>query len=372
MPQMFNQKQKEKMSNRKYRLLKNMPGTKSGTLFIENYGDDTYEYNSDNGEDCRIRRSSVENSPEWFEELKEPEAAARIKVTHLRRQGVNIGTDELYCFVACPAIPPDKLSEVSRAIEAVVNGDSRVISVIVAGYHGRPQPSDYEKEVRKYAQNYGTVNILCEECGEIGKHKESCSQFEPKFQWTDELVKEFIAGYFVLPSVANVSRFLDVKIDSFKFNNQSGGQSKGVPLPKDYVNYDKGATTDSDPSLGVNELALQIHKNNIEKGFYEKEKNIGEMLCLIHSEVSEALEADRNGKYSTASIATIKGLLKDGEMGFVHYYKDCVKGTFEEEMADIFIRVLDLCAFKGIDLETHVRAKVQYNKSREKYHGKKY
>ena len=43
----------------------------------------------------------------------------------------------------------------------------------------------------------------------------------------------------------------------------------------------------------INRLAKEIHKNNVSKGFYDKEKNIGEMLCLIHSEVSEALEADR-------------------------------------------------------------------------------
>lgn len=43
----------------------------------------------------------------------------------------------------------------------------------------------------------------------------------------------------------------------------------------------------------INELSKQIHENAKNKGFYEDEKNIGEMLCLIHSEVSEALEADR-------------------------------------------------------------------------------
>ncbi len=49
----------------------------------------------------------------------------------------------------------------------------------------------------------------------------------------------------------------------------------------------------------INELAKKIHLNNIEKGFYEDEKNIGEILALIHSEVSEALEADRIGNHAT-------------------------------------------------------------------------
>lgn len=120
----------------------------------------------------------------------------------------------------------------------------------------------------------------------------------------------------------------------------------------------------------LNELASVIHARNIKKGFYEKRKNTGEMLALIHSEISEALEADRNGKRCTASIAGVNGWVQDKE--FLLKYKSLVKGTFEEEMADIIIRVLDMCAFKKIDIEGHIFAKMRYNKSRRKYHGKKY
>jgi cell fate (sporulation/competence/biofilm development) regulator YlbF (YheA/YmcA/DUF963 family) len=47
----------------------------------------------------------------------------------------------------------------------------------------------------------------------------------------------------------------------------------------------------------INQLAKEVHENAKAKGFFDKEKNIGEMLALIHSEVSEALEADRKNKY---------------------------------------------------------------------------
>ena len=43
----------------------------------------------------------------------------------------------------------------------------------------------------------------------------------------------------------------------------------------------------------MNELAQEIHHRNKAKGFFDDEKNIGEMLALIHSEVSEALECHR-------------------------------------------------------------------------------
>jgi NTP pyrophosphatase (non-canonical NTP hydrolase) len=120
----------------------------------------------------------------------------------------------------------------------------------------------------------------------------------------------------------------------------------------------------------INELAKQVHENAKAKGFFEKEKNIGEMLCLIHSEVSEALEADRKGSYCVLYNYTVLETIDKPD--FSDRYKSWIKGTFEEEMADIVIRVMDLCAFKGIDLESHIKAKMRYNSLREYKHGKKY
>lgn len=123
----------------------------------------------------------------------------------------------------------------------------------------------------------------------------------------------------------------------------------------------------------INELAKQVHENAKSKGFFEKEKNIGEMLCLIHSEVSEALEADRNGRFAdihkTVPLDQIMKLKNDSFNGWFEKYH---KNTFEDELADIVIRVMDLCAFKGIDLERHIEAKMRYNSLREYKHGKKY
>ena len=130
----------------------------------------------------------------------------------------------------------------------------------------------------------------------------------------------------------------------------------------------------------INKLAKEIHLNARSKGFFDAEKNIGEMLCLIHSEVSEALEADRKNHYTKLKKDWyIKGLADpnygasfcDNE-AFKKEFKNSVKNTFEDELADIMIRVMDLAAFKGIDLEAHIKAKMRYNASREHKHGKKY
>jgi len=126
----------------------------------------------------------------------------------------------------------------------------------------------------------------------------------------------------------------------------------------------------------INKLAKEINENAISKGFYEDEKNIGEMLCLIHSEVSEALEADRKGKYAVESF-NMKNNINLNDIGSdVQYFKQefevAYKDTFEDELADIMIRVMDLAAFKGVDLEKHIKAKMLYNSFREHKHGKKY
>ena len=126
----------------------------------------------------------------------------------------------------------------------------------------------------------------------------------------------------------------------------------------------------------INELAKEIHENAKNKGFYEGEKNIGEMLCLIHSEVSEALEADRKGRYaSTEYIDKLKNdgfTWEDSKISYDHGFSTHIKDTFEDELADIMIRIMDLAAFKGINLEKHIALKMKYNSMREYKHGKKY
>jgi NTP pyrophosphatase (non-canonical NTP hydrolase) len=129
---------------------------------------------------------------------------------------------------------------------------------------------------------------------------------------------------------------------------------------KDYENMD---------NLGIQELAKDIHENALKKGFWE-DANIGEKLMLIVSELSEALEADRKNRYFKKEIGAVNGWVYDKD--FEEHFTTDVKDTFQDELADVFIRLLDLSTYLGIDLLGHVIAKNRYNKSRPYKHGKKY
>ena len=92
----------------------------------------------------------------------------------------------------------------------------------------------------------------------------------------------------------------------------------------------------------LNELAQICHSIAVEKGFWEKERNIGEALMLIVTEIAEAMEA--------------------------HRHQD--EANFKEELADAFIRLLDLCGGLKIDIEEEIYKKSLVNKKRPYKHGK--
>lgn len=126
--------------------------------------------------------------------------------------------------------------------------------------------------------------------------------------------------------------------------------------------------------MDLKATAKEIHENARAKGFWDKERNLGEMLCLIHSEISEAMEADRTGNYydqgSNDDHDICHSEYNDEE--WMGWFKKHVKNKFEDELSDVVIRVLDLCHHKGIDLEWHIKQKMRYNSMRPHMHGKKY
>jgi NTP pyrophosphatase (non-canonical NTP hydrolase) len=102
---------------------------------------------------------------------------------------------------------------------------------------------------------------------------------------------------------------------------------------------------------GLDALAAMLHETAREKGFWDGEYShdkVGNKLALVHSEVTEVLEAIRKSKGSEHIV---------------------------EEMADVIIRLLDVyAAMKNEEQILHslddiLEAKVNKNKERPRLHG---
>lgn len=108
--------------------------------------------------------------------------------------------------------------------------------------------------------------------------------------------------------------------------------------------------------MKLKELVDNAHAMSRSKGWYDGDdavRNVPEMLALIHSEVSEALEDYRTG--AMLEDVTVHG-------------KPC---GFPSELADVVIRIGDLCGYLGINLENAVATKMAYNATRPYRHGGK-
>lgn len=106
-----------------------------------------------------------------------------------------------------------------------------------------------------------------------------------------------------------------------------------------------GGTSEHIDKLVINGLAAEVHAANTKwwvdlKTGAPLDRNVGEMLCLVHSEISEAMEGHRKN-------------LKDDKLPH--------RPMIEVELADALIRILDIAAGLKLDLGGAYVEKMAFN-----------
>lgn len=119
-----------------------------------------------------------------------------------------------------------------------------------------------------------------------------------------------------------------------------------------------------DALVAAEESVFAVNQAN---GWFEDDRTVGDDIALLHSEVSEMLEAYRDGglEDQTSAPYTAPGAMRDGE--FVQPKPE----GFGSEAADVLVRLLDTCKRRGVDLAYEFERKLQYNKTRGHRHGGK-
>lgn len=114
-------------------------------------------------------------------------------------------------------------------------------------------------------------------------------------------------------------------------------------------------STSEDKIIGFkesfNKIAESVFDIAKSKGWWDNDRNNGELLMLIVSEIAEAMEGMRHGNPPSDHIPEFSAA--------------------EEELADAIIRIMDFASARKLRIADAIIAKMEFNRGREHRHGGK-
>ena len=105
----------------------------------------------------------------------------------------------------------------------------------------------------------------------------------------------------------------------------------------------------------VKDWVERAYNNAVKHGWHEEKKPTAHWVMMISTEVTEAVQADRNGRYmddlDKSELDCV--IANDHHGGLLEkFYSEHIEGTVESELADICIRLFDLMGLKNVKCRT--------------------
>lgn len=124
--------------------------------------------------------------------------------------------------------------------------------------------------------------------------------------------------------------------------------------------------------MNLNELRDRAYKNACDKGFYSKERSDEHYLCLVITELCEAIQADRVKKRANIEkFNWFQERSSDPDKMFNADFKIYILSTVEDELADAVIRLLSFAGYKKKSIVVK-RSDIEYEKRFNKMSSKSF
>lgn len=106
--------------------------------------------------------------------------------------------------------------------------------------------------------------------------------------------------------------------------------------------------------INLNELRDKAYQCAVAHGWHEENLSDEHWLCLVISELMEAVEADRKGKHANkVQFEDYIRLKERSNDEFIYAFKTGIKDSVEDELSDAIIRLLDLAGLRGTNLDDY-------------------